>query len=203
MQILKNNVRIQIERAAMQLFAARGYDCTTIAEIAALAGISTGNVYRYHSNKEELLYALIPETFVESCLKTLKKKVGLVRGMSANEIAASDHFNLANKKFIEFLLTHRQKILVLMRGCSNTKWADFRQTIRRTVIDNVSDYFSSLEDRHASQFPVPDLLLLVSIYDNLINSTIAILGAETGKNDCRKVLQGLLSYHLSGMTAFC
>ncbi len=50
MQVLKNNVRLQIEKAAIRLFSSIGYEISGIAEIDRFAGISTGNVYRYYRN---------------------------------------------------------------------------------------------------------------------------------------------------------
>jgi AcrR family transcriptional regulator len=47
--------RGQIVRAAVKLFAERGYYTTTIQEIAREAGISTGLVYQYVRDKDDLL----------------------------------------------------------------------------------------------------------------------------------------------------
>lgn len=44
--------------AAEAVFAARGIDATTIAEITERAGVAKGNFYRYFSSKEEILGAL-------------------------------------------------------------------------------------------------------------------------------------------------
>ncbi len=47
--------------AARQLFATKGYEETTIAEIARAAGVAVGTVYLYFQNKHEIL--------VEACLE--------------------------------------------------------------------------------------------------------------------------------------
>ena len=200
MQVLKNNVRIQIERAALKLFAAHGFDCTTMAEIAALAGISTGNLYRYHSNKEELLYALIPESFVESCLQMLRQKIDLAMGMNAKQIAASHEFRKSNATLLKFILDNRQKLLILLRGCSGTRWHDFRAAARQTVIEKAGDYFAGIQTRSDAR---PDHVLLTGIYENLTNVTITILGSESSRKACRQSLIGLLKYHQAGLAALC
>ncbi len=200
MQILKNTVRLQIERAALHLFAAQGYDRTTMAEIATMAGVSTGNLYRYHNTKEELLYTLIPASFVEGCLLTLQQKIDLVKGMSSAQIAASKEFKKGNLAFLKFLLDNRQKLLILMRGCSSTKWADFRKTAQQTVIDKVIEHVASLQTRSNT---LPDHVLLTGIYENLISITVSILASGSSRKDCRKALVGLMSYHQRGLSAFC
>jgi AcrR family transcriptional regulator len=45
----------QILIAALQVFAENGYEKTTIAEVAKVAGIGKGTVYEYFENKEQLL----------------------------------------------------------------------------------------------------------------------------------------------------
>src|SRR5690348_13769476 len=47
--------RQAILRAARELFAGKGYDDTTIAEIAQAAGVAVGTVYLYFENKHDIL----------------------------------------------------------------------------------------------------------------------------------------------------
>ncbi|HEY2284291.1 MAG TPA: TetR family transcriptional regulator [Streptosporangiaceae bacterium] len=47
--------RAAIAQAALALFRERGFDATTMREIAARAGVSTGNAYYYFGSKEELV----------------------------------------------------------------------------------------------------------------------------------------------------
>ncbi|MDA8107859.1 MAG: TetR family transcriptional regulator [Betaproteobacteria bacterium] len=47
--------RAQIVRAAVKLFSERGYYTTTIQQVAREAGISTGLVYQYFRDKDDLL----------------------------------------------------------------------------------------------------------------------------------------------------
>jgi len=51
--------REMIEGAAGELFEAKGFDVTTIEEIAEKALVSPATVYNYYGNKGELLLALI------------------------------------------------------------------------------------------------------------------------------------------------
>ncbi|MDX6739350.1 TetR/AcrR family transcriptional regulator [Actinocorallia sp. A-T 12471] len=50
--------RQQIVGAAAALFAERGFDRTTTAEICAAAGMSSGNLFHYFPNKRAILHAL-------------------------------------------------------------------------------------------------------------------------------------------------
>lgn len=51
--------RLQIIEAAAKAFASTGFHQTNMRQIADSAGFSVGNLYRYFSNKEELIVAFI------------------------------------------------------------------------------------------------------------------------------------------------
>jgi AcrR family transcriptional regulator len=56
-------VKERVERAALELFAERGVDGVSIAEIAGTAGISQGALYRHYRSKEELAAYLFSEAY--------------------------------------------------------------------------------------------------------------------------------------------
>jgi AcrR family transcriptional regulator len=55
------NTRARIERAALELFVARGVDAATTRDIAAAAGVSEGAIYRHFDGKDELASAIFLE----------------------------------------------------------------------------------------------------------------------------------------------
>ena len=48
--------RGRLERAAMELFGERGFEQTTVAEIAARAGLTERTFFRHYSDKREVLF---------------------------------------------------------------------------------------------------------------------------------------------------
>jgi AcrR family transcriptional regulator len=53
----KQATREALVRAAMELFVERGYDETTLAEIAEAAGVSTRTIFAYFPGKEDILFS--------------------------------------------------------------------------------------------------------------------------------------------------
>ncbi|GAA4418134.1 TetR/AcrR family transcriptional regulator [Actinokineospora soli] len=51
-----NPVRERVVRAAISLFAAKGFATTSIREIADAAGVTKGGVYHYFESKDDLLF---------------------------------------------------------------------------------------------------------------------------------------------------
>ena len=58
-QVKKSQVKKSILDAAFSLFAEKGYQSTSMPEIAAKAGITPGNIYRYYQSKFKLFYDVL------------------------------------------------------------------------------------------------------------------------------------------------
>jgi AcrR family transcriptional regulator len=50
------NARGRLEQAAMELYAERGFEQTTVAEIAARAGLTERTFFRHYADKREVLF---------------------------------------------------------------------------------------------------------------------------------------------------
>jgi AcrR family transcriptional regulator len=55
----------RIEQAALELFAAKGFEATGIRDLADRAGLSTSALYHYMGSKDELLVAFMVESMTE------------------------------------------------------------------------------------------------------------------------------------------
>lgn len=77
-----NNKRERILDAAVVEIARQGYTQTTVAQIAARAGVADGTIYLYYENKEELLLRLF-ERAMERFIR--EGRVHLERAASARD----------------------------------------------------------------------------------------------------------------------
>jgi AcrR family transcriptional regulator len=65
MQKLKENIRQKILQSAAAEFNEKGFDHASMRRIAAQAGITPGNIYRYFKNKKTLLTAVLQPIMTE------------------------------------------------------------------------------------------------------------------------------------------
>ncbi len=59
-------VKKRVERAAIELFATRGVDGVSIADIAAAAGVAQGALYRHYRGKDELATQLFSNAYLRT-----------------------------------------------------------------------------------------------------------------------------------------
>lgn len=101
--------RAEILAAAATLFQARGVAGTSIADIAATAGVATGTVYNFFRSKEALFASLI-EQATDAFFAYLHAEVDGVAPPAARIarlVAAECAFFEANRAFVRIYLTAR------------------------------------------------------------------------------------------------
>ena len=77
-QVKKQAVRDAILKSAFRLFSRKGYEGTTLSQIAAGSGVSTANVYVYFASKLEVLYAIY-DPWLRERLTRLEMELARVR----------------------------------------------------------------------------------------------------------------------------
>lgn len=91
--------RAAIVDAALKLFLKRGYDGTTMREIASAADVSLGNAYYYFESKEHLIQAFYERTHQEhlaACERVLareKKLEDRLRGVLLAKIETAEPYH--------------------------------------------------------------------------------------------------------------
>lgn len=122
MQILKDEIRNRIHASAIKEFREKGYEGTSMRNIAKLSGITVGNLYRYFKNKEDLFYNVISPAYEK--IKWLATDF------------KSDNFDFSALNYIEgyyevekIQREHRDELLILIDGSSGTKYQSARNDI--------------------------------------------------------------------------
>jgi AcrR family transcriptional regulator len=79
------NARGRLERAALELYVERGFDQTTVAEIAARAGLTERTFFRHFADKREVLFpgAGSLQDFLVSALATAPDSAAPIDAIAA------------------------------------------------------------------------------------------------------------------------
>jgi AcrR family transcriptional regulator len=152
----RNEQLVQARRAliienALRLFLEKGYDRTTVRELAKSCGMTEGAIYRYIGSKNDILHLLLLDTkvnFIEDFLKGL----GDVNTTDALKGCINVYYTWCNDAADRNMFYNREII-------------NFSAADRRTLLKSQADYiqfFEKLIKRGVSEgvFKVKDPLLI-------------------------------------------
>jgi AcrR family transcriptional regulator len=100
--------RTRILDAALRLFRERGFEQTTMREVAAEAGVATGGAYYYFRSKEELVMAFYLRTSDEAREK-------FAEAIAANKELKKRIRAMIDLKFAQFA-EHRELMVALLKA---------------------------------------------------------------------------------------
>ncbi|MEM5621555.1 TetR/AcrR family transcriptional regulator [Bacillus thuringiensis] len=166
---MAKNKQEDIFDAAIQLFAERGYDGTTIPMIAEKAKVGAGTIYRYFENKE----ALVNSLFTKSVLQ-LSELIKTDFPVNANIREQFSHtynrlFEFARQKCRCFSFTNSHCDSYFLDEHSNEIFEDFMGFFMDLIEDGIEKGFLR---------PLPPIALIIIVYQP-IEKLIKVM--ETGQ----------------------
>lgn len=133
MQTLKEEVRNNICRAAVEEFWKKGFNSASMRDIAKNAGITVGNLYRYFKDKEDLFNAVIEETHAR-LIRYVEHNLSLV--MSKPE---SSFFEHVADTILAMRKENLRELIILFEGSRGTKY----ENVKEEVINMVEKYVNT------------------------------------------------------------
>jgi AcrR family transcriptional regulator len=195
-QTLKTAVRQQVVDAAEVAFAESGYLGATMAGIAARAGVSTGNLYRYFTNRDELFYSILTDDFVESFLRLLRRRVKSL--LDAENLADLDAATRRDaQELLRFWVRHRLKVVILLDRAAGSRYESFaRQFVDELMKPSLLKLRREAPGKRVS--PVARFILQ-KVFENTVRMIVAILALHEGETEIRTAFAGFWSYQLAGL----
>ncbi|GAT67371.1 tetR family transcriptional regulator [Planomonospora sphaerica] len=131
-----------IQAHAVRLFTERGYDATTVADVAEAAGVSPMTVYRHFPTKEDLVLAdrhgrLVAERIAaSSAAQPLVRRIGGALIDSAAALTGGRHGDdlTADRRF---LLTRLR--LMISTPALRARHLDNHYALQRAIVDALGD----------------------------------------------------------------
>lgn len=113
-----DNPRQHILEHAARLFAEKGYETSSLNELAAAIGVSKAAVYHYFETKQQIYDAIILET-LSGLVARVTEAVGEERGAKKK----LERFMTAHARYFE---EHRHGFVVMLVGFSGMASSEFR-----------------------------------------------------------------------------
>jgi AcrR family transcriptional regulator len=122
----KQQTRERIASEAMRLFATRGFDHVTVAEVADAAEVSEKTVFNYFPAKEDLFFDEVPARLAAIAAAVRERRPGQTALGALRELQAKEAPRLTSEQFATFARVIeespalRAKELEVMRSYSET-----------------------------------------------------------------------------------
>ncbi len=197
-QVLKEEVQKRIVEAALGVFARKGYAAATIGEIAAVAGISTGNVYRYYENKEALFEDAVDATFVRRFSALVSLRVTALAGVEdLRRLGPEAAWFAASEELMRFTVENRLRLVILLGRAEGTRWAGFAGDLAGELVRLAIAHFRSV--RPGLEVSGTTRFALERIYASLLDNNARILAEYEDEARIREAVASYSRYHLAGL----
>lgn len=138
MQRLKDDVRKSIITSSKKLFIEKGFNETSISDIAKNAGISTGNIYRYFLTKQKILDEILSE---------IEKELIEFLDMLPNSYSLDNHETTYNELFEKMISLSNEKneeLNILFKCENQVQFIVFKQKMLDIFLKKINIILKSL-----------------------------------------------------------
>jgi AcrR family transcriptional regulator len=197
-QYLKDRVHDQINRAALLLFAHQGFRNTSMADIARVARISTGNIYRYYKNKDVLFRNVVPPSFVNQFMRLMRRRVESLGATDDVRSLPSDAaYHVISERLLHFSIENRLRVIIVLGKAEETRYETFSE--------RMVDALSTLAVKHfrarkpGLRITPAKRFCLDQIYRNFVTTMVSALTRFDGAPQIRSAVAEYSKYHLAGL----
>lgn len=185
-QVLKDEIRENILKAALQEFYEKGYKSAAIRNIAESAKIATGLVYSYYKNKEAIFDAVLQPVLYD-----------WERVLSAGDGNESRHRNSeiyglsrTETECILNLFDHRREFIILLDKSQGTRYENEKERFIKDIEEHLNKHRNDDMD---------DEVFLHIIANNFVDGLMQIMYHYKGKEWAVMLLHKLSKMYLSGI----
>ena len=143
----KQRTREAIATVALELFAARGYQQTTVAEIAEAAEVSKGTLFAYFPSKEEIVFADTAPLREHLCRELRQRSNGL-SALETLRAYMSDHVVAPGERELlrERLIAENEQLRVHYRA----RMAEVEDAMAEAIAADMGEPVDGLRPRFAA-----------------------------------------------------
>lgn len=141
MQILKEAIKNEILKAASREFNEKGFQAASMRKIAAKAGITPGNIYRYFSSKEMLLEAVVTPIMTDLNQALMECTDGKLKFFTypTDTLQKNEKFSIDIRKFSKKFIEINERNEAGMSFISKNE--NYRNKIKEWLTAALNSYF--------------------------------------------------------------
>lgn len=181
-QVLKDDIRENILKAALQEFSEKGYRSAAMRSIAEHARIPTGLIYSYYKNKEALFDAVLRPVLYD-----------WERVLSTYDDGHSEEIHGLSKAETECLLNlleHRQECIILFDKSNGTKYEPEKDRLVGAIEEHLN--------RHKKKASSDGVFIHI-IASNFVDGLMQVMYHYKGREWAVMILHKLSDMYLSGI----
>ena len=196
-QRLKSDVRQRIVSAAAAEFLAKGFEGAHLSAIAARAGLSTGNLYRYFSGKDALFLAAVPRDIAAALLRLTRSRVRELEALP-DWRGATGEGSAEAARLLQFWIDNRVAVSILLARADKSPLEQVRPLLER--------HFNAIARRrfaqtHATPASEARTFVMRRIFEGTLDIVAAILSRFDDDADIRRAIDAFWTYQLAGLEA--
>lgn len=176
-EIIREERRSSILEVALRLFANKGYESTSISQIAKEAGISKGLIYNYFESKEALLKSLVTE------LNEMEKDYWEEIQDEDPKVMLRNIFEI----YFKILVNNKNKLRLVTALTFQIEKFDFIQDLASQKMSNYLYLFEDILTKVGHASPKNEALMIGALLDGIATQFL-VIHKEYPLNDFKTIL---------------
>lgn len=197
MQEKKEEVKKEIESAALNVFFRKGYQDAKMSDIANEINISVGNIYTYFKNKKDLFYSIVPPSLVDYLKNVLVESIHIDNQTFFSDII-DDKKSAIFQEQLNLLEQYSKQIVIIFEKNKGTIYSNAKSELIELMIETKRPYLKNNYKRYQIASD-ENMILLNIIANNVINMILDLLKHEISADSRKRIFEALSLYRMNGL----
>lgn len=188
----------RIHAAAMDEFAAKGFQSASLRNIVKTAGVTTGAFYGYYPSKEALFTALVGEVY-DTLMREYRESLTMFENMTSEQQIENMGTVGGNcmKQMMQYMDTHRPQVKLLLQSAEGTKYEHMIDEFVELEVDSTNKYGDMLRGL-GQDVPRMDERLEHILVTGMFNAYFEMILHDMTLKDAMRYLEELNAFYTAG-----
>jgi len=200
MQILKDDIRNKIASSALAEFKREGYLQTSMRQIAQLAGVTSGNIYRYYTNKEQLFDAIVQPVYEQYTIYMTEIRQKIEYSYTRDALDTPGYFNNIETTIVKLFKTFSTELMILLNRSEGSKYASAKSDLTLMTFSILESVFMKAKG-NKDTLNEQDTALARMLSSSIVEGICLILRDNEEGDALARLVDQFLFVYTEGITA--